>query len=609
MSRLRFTKMAAAPSAPSVNKIEVYTNTNRRLVQIDENGTISGLVGSWMNVKDYGIVGDGSTDDLAALNALMTSAPDASTIFFPPGTYKISGTIAIPSGKHFRFLGSGEEKSILSTSSATLDMITCGDWYSEFRYLKFTSSVTRTAGACINSGNNVGINVFQCDFLNVFNGIVYTGGANAGNLATVENCDFAGTVNFGIKVDGTNANSIITGCTMDGVLGTQVAGLELTQCGSLLVTDCDFIRAQNNLRFNPTSPNGVFAVYCTNVFFDNSSGSAVKITGTGNVQRLKFVNCWFTTGANSTTAFEIASTAALLPTAIDVVNCDFYNTFGATSSNGILVNGCQEVSISHSRIAGWTTGISTVASASAVTKLNIIDNFIGATGNIAANGTGISIAAGTYGNYIIEGNIITGNTTAPITDSGSVTGQNQKKIDQNVGDTICGIVSATIAASAAINTTETIVAGGLNLAPFPANSVRVGDTFRITLLGTCTSSVANVSTFRLHWGTAGTISDAIIASQAITAAATGTTIPFKFEFIFTVRTLGSTGTIFGTIVTLSQGLATGTSSGLQAFSVNTLAPTFFALLNTTTANYMSLSYQSAAATTTCTFQNGIIEKC
>ena len=46
----------------------------------------------WRNVKDYGAVGNGSTNDLTAIqNALNAGGK----IFFPNGTYKVNGTLTL----------------------------------------------------------------------------------------------------------------------------------------------------------------------------------------------------------------------------------------------------------------------------------------------------------------------------------------------------------------------------------------------------------------------------------------------------------------------------------------------------------------------------------
>jgi hypothetical protein len=48
-----------------------------------------------VSVKDFGAVGDGSTDDTAAIQAAIDAGGGYSTIFFPPGTYRITSTINI----------------------------------------------------------------------------------------------------------------------------------------------------------------------------------------------------------------------------------------------------------------------------------------------------------------------------------------------------------------------------------------------------------------------------------------------------------------------------------------------------------------------------------
>jgi len=50
----------------------------------------------FFNIRDYGAVGDGVTDDLAAINAAIAAAmPTAGMVLFPPGVYAVSDTISI----------------------------------------------------------------------------------------------------------------------------------------------------------------------------------------------------------------------------------------------------------------------------------------------------------------------------------------------------------------------------------------------------------------------------------------------------------------------------------------------------------------------------------
>ncbi len=53
----------------------------------------------WISVKDFGAVGDGVADDLAAINAAIAACPDSGgVVFFPAGTYRISNTLTIGDG-------------------------------------------------------------------------------------------------------------------------------------------------------------------------------------------------------------------------------------------------------------------------------------------------------------------------------------------------------------------------------------------------------------------------------------------------------------------------------------------------------------------------------
>ena len=64
---------------------------------------LSNKVNDIISVKDFGAVGDGTTDDTAAINAALSSGP--SEIFFPVGNYYCTGTVSIPSG--VRAFGAG----------------------------------------------------------------------------------------------------------------------------------------------------------------------------------------------------------------------------------------------------------------------------------------------------------------------------------------------------------------------------------------------------------------------------------------------------------------------------------------------------------------------
>ena len=76
------------PSASTVGK---YLKVNTAGTAF-EMGAAS-QSGYWFNVKDYGAVGDNTTDDTASCQAAITAAVAAGgTVYFPRGQYKITGT-------------------------------------------------------------------------------------------------------------------------------------------------------------------------------------------------------------------------------------------------------------------------------------------------------------------------------------------------------------------------------------------------------------------------------------------------------------------------------------------------------------------------------------
>lgn len=76
--------------------------------QSNSSGNLSGAVGKTVHqklqesvsVKDFGAVGDGTTDDTAAIVAALVAV---NSILFPPGTYKITANITVGAGKSLTF--------------------------------------------------------------------------------------------------------------------------------------------------------------------------------------------------------------------------------------------------------------------------------------------------------------------------------------------------------------------------------------------------------------------------------------------------------------------------------------------------------------------------
>ena len=124
--------------------------------------TYSLIDGSPLNVLDFGAVGDGSTDDAAAIQAAIDSIDDGTggIIHFPPGTYQLGATLTIALGD-ITLAGSGRGNTILRASHSAGPVVRIKKSYSHVHDMSILATSGRTAGA---AGSNFGIQ-FECDDL------------------------------------------------------------------------------------------------------------------------------------------------------------------------------------------------------------------------------------------------------------------------------------------------------------------------------------------------------------------------------------------------------------------------------------------------------------
>jgi len=166
-----------------------------------------------------------------------------------------------------------------------------------------------------------------------------------------------------------------------------------------------------------------------------------------------------------------------------------------------------------------------------------------------------------------------------------------------------------VAPTAALNTTLTLLAGGVTPPPTALEALSVGDCFRFRVWGTNTSTVAGITTLTVRIGTTGTVSDAAVMTVALPiSAASGTAIPFEVDGLMTIRTLGTAATVHGTARLHNQNVTSNATAsvGISVFQSQVIIPTF-ATFDSTAANFIELCHVTAATTTTNTIQGALIE--
>lgn len=164
--------------------------------------------GAPVNVLDFGAVGDGVTDDTAAIQAAIAAAQIAVNtdgknreVFAPSGIYQISGQLLFPYGVSFR--GEGERSTTIRVASTFAALTTTGA-------IRIGAGTTSTFGVVLSDF------LLECSSIAGSIGI-YSSDIQSGGLMRVTVNNF---VSYGVRMVG-------TGGTFASVNGF---GLEHVQC-------------------------------------------------------------------------------------------------------------------------------------------------------------------------------------------------------------------------------------------------------------------------------------------------------------------------------------------------------------------------------------------
>ena len=160
-------------------------------------------------------------------------------------------------------------------------------------------------------------------------------------------------------------------------------------------------------------------------------------------------------------------------------------------------------------------------------------------------------------------------------------------------------VSSTTASSGSIANADTKISSGLLCS---LNSLTVGSLVRYTIMGTCTSSAGGAQVFTIRYGSGNVVGDTSVATCSFTAQTSGTAIPFCLTINMTIRTIGGSGTVYGTGSLVNQG-----TTGVYTLATGNFVLAGSLAIATNATGYLGLSYISGNASTACTFQNVITE--
>lgn len=206
------------PAVVHATTIDSSSNANIR--------TTKGSFNLVVNVRDYGAVGNGSTDDTTAVNAAIAALASYGTLYFGPGNYKIAGTLSAFSGMTGVTI-QGLGATLYNTGHGNTLVIdrTCNNITVE--NLRFTGDASVRANGVhirIHSDNSRIINCYfqGCSDFGLFIG--YDDTVSACNGVSVIGCAFNATLGDGCHVMNAN-NTYIGGGTTFISTGDDSIGL------------------------------------------------------------------------------------------------------------------------------------------------------------------------------------------------------------------------------------------------------------------------------------------------------------------------------------------------------------------------------------------------
>ena len=388
-------------------------------------GAVSRTVGSKLSdvisVKDFGAVGDGSTDDTDAIKAAIVAAVAysgrAAAVHFPGGFYNVSATIEVPSW--VQLVGDGIETTQLrcvDTSVEHVVLLPNGSQFNGIRGMTVRYSTMPTS-----SGVGIGIKSFQPFFhqikvIDCYIGIkIYANDGAVTSTATgifVEQFQINDCSYVGLMVGSSN-NGFCNDITFrDGLMVTTnsnhfyLGGIRvLGQVESLTLTNIDMIGGRLPYTADAGSTEGLRFSTFTGVYFDSGAARCEF----GRMRHCQFTNCWISGGRTNGTEGAIFT---------DVQNTSFtglrvYNCGGS----GLVFENCSYMNISQASfgrnninsLGGSQYHMTFDAKCSHFTVQNCTSNE--STGTVAS---GVYIASGaTY--YTVSGNHF-GQVTVPVSE-------------------------------------------------------------------------------------------------------------------------------------------------------------------------------------------------
>ena len=334
------------------------------------NTTVEAKLQESVSVKDFGAVGDGTTDDTNAFNSALTALANGGTLLIPLGRYLITDTLTLNTGITIQGQGNADRtfgtpntsanssyifqttasKSVFKINGNTRQIrikdISLGSKLNVNLVSSTTINGISMAGTYSNSSTDIVIE--RCGFYNFNKAISVVDTALPGSLNPDWQCDNVSLNNctFYMNKDGvyfytTNADSwVFTNC--DFFTGDNANGLHLNRCGTFTAINCF------GGDIAPATPGSPIAAY------------GILVNGDGYIDTTKFINCQWEATTNMLRvetsyypnqfvgAMKIIMDSCEIEDDITIAAAINYISFASRYNNSVYVTGSNAIIESYS---------------------------------------------------------------------------------------------------------------------------------------------------------------------------------------------------------------------------------------------------------------------
>jgi hypothetical protein len=233
--------------------------------------TVESKLSDTVSVKDFGAVGDGVTDDTAAIQAALIASD---TVYLPSGTYKISSTITLT------------QKKLIG------DMV-------QNTTIRPTATITSSA-ILLGTGSHIQDIVINGAGTTDIIGL-YVDGVNNASALRVRIREFKGSNGYGIKIEDAVGVWFDQVYALQNKIGMRVQGGSGVFPTYMHFKDCSF---RESVSMGVLITRG-YGITFDNCLFEQNALEGVVVDVLDNVERLAFKQCWFERNyEGSTTTYQ-----------------------------------------------------------------------------------------------------------------------------------------------------------------------------------------------------------------------------------------------------------------------------------------------------------------